>query len=57
VLLCAATLLAWGRHGRAVLTLSDLLSVPGYVLWKIPLYLRFVFNRQIEWIRTERDGE
>lgn len=57
VMLCAATLLAWGRHGRAVLTLSDLLSVPGYVLWKIPLYLRFVFNRQIEWIRTERDGE
>jgi cellulose synthase/poly-beta-1,6-N-acetylglucosamine synthase-like glycosyltransferase len=57
VLLCMATLLAWFKHGRSVLTLSDLLSVPSYVLWKIPLYLRFVFNRQIDWIRTQRDGE
>jgi len=56
-LLCVATLLAWSKHGRSVLTLSDLLSVPSYVLWKIPLYLRFVFNRQIDWIRTQRDGE
>lgn len=56
-LLSAATLLAWFKHGRSVLTLSDLLSVPSYVLWKIPLYLRFVFNRQIDWIRTQRDGE
>jgi len=57
VLLCVATLLAWFKHGRSVLTLSDLLSVPSYVLWKIPLYLRFIFNRQIDWIRTQRDGE
>jgi hypothetical protein len=56
-LLSAATLLAWYKHGRSVLTLADLLSVPSYVLWKIPLYLRFVFNRQIDWIRTQRDGE
>jgi len=56
-LLLVAILLAWFRHGRSVLSFSDLLSVPSYVLWKIPLYLRFVLNRQIEWIRTQRDGE
>ena len=55
--LCAVVLAAWYRHGRSVLSLSDLLSVPAYILWKIPLYIRFALNRQIEWVRTKRDDE
>jgi hypothetical protein len=26
------------------------------VLWKIPLYFAFLFKRQKQWVRTERDA-
>lgn len=45
---------AWWVHGRSVLTLRDLLAVPGYFLWKLPLILQFVTRRQRAWTRTER---
>jgi hypothetical protein len=32
----------------------DLLTVPWYVLGKLPLYLGYVFKRQKEWVRTDR---
>jgi hypothetical protein len=35
----------------------DLARVPLYVLWKLPIYLRFVTARESRWIRTRRDGE
>ena len=28
---------------------------PLYIVWKIPLYLAFLVQRQTKWIRTERD--
>jgi len=54
-LLSAAVLLAWRGWGRPVLSLTDLLSVPVYVLSKIPLYLQYLKHRQEEWIRTDRE--
>jgi hypothetical protein len=56
-LLMAAILVAWGRHGRDVLPFSHLLQLPMYVLWKIPIYFRFLAGRQVEWIRTRRRDE
>jgi cellulose synthase/poly-beta-1,6-N-acetylglucosamine synthase-like glycosyltransferase len=53
-LLFAVVLLAWLGWGRQVVSLGDLLSVPVYVLAKIPLYFRFWTHRQREWIRTDR---
>jgi hypothetical protein len=32
-----------------------LLTIPLYVLQKVPIYLGFVKQRQTEWVRTERD--
>ena len=55
--LAGAVLAAWFRFGRSVLRSADLLGVALYVLWKIPLYLRFVFKRQKDWLRTRRDHE
>lgn len=46
---------AWLRFGRDVISLFGLLYVPFYVLRKIPLYLKFIVNRQVEWIRSNRD--
>jgi hypothetical protein len=28
-----------------------------YILWKIPLYVRFLVARQTVWLRTRRDDE
>lgn len=50
-----AVLLAWARHGRGIVTARELGMTPVYLLWKIPIYLRFVLARQSEWVRTKRD--
>jgi cellulose synthase/poly-beta-1,6-N-acetylglucosamine synthase-like glycosyltransferase len=59
--LCGSLLLtlglgsAWFAHGRKVLSLSDLAKIPGYILWKLPLYASFVWRgAHREWERTER---
>lgn len=52
-----ATLLAWLREGRAWLKPAALLSAPVYVLWKLPLYARFLIAPETRWVRTRRDGE
>ncbi|HBB31977.1 MAG TPA: glycosyl transferase [Cyanobacteria bacterium UBA8803] len=46
---------AWVQFGRADVSLTALLAVPFYVLWKIPLYVAFLLRPQREWMRTERD--
>lgn len=53
-LLTVAIMLAWYGWGREVVAFSTLLSVPFYVLAKIPLYLKFLVKRQQEWVRTDR---
>jgi cellulose synthase/poly-beta-1,6-N-acetylglucosamine synthase-like glycosyltransferase len=55
-MLGSAVLLSWGRYARQVISLSSLAYAPFYALWKIPVYLRFLARRQIEWVRSKRDG-
>lgn len=51
----AAVLLAWIQVGRQVLPLRQLLLVPVFILWKLPIFLRFLVKPQRHWVRTERD--
>jgi cellulose synthase/poly-beta-1,6-N-acetylglucosamine synthase-like glycosyltransferase len=51
----ACILLAWSRYGRNVLSLKALILAAGYVLGKIPLYVKAIFKPQKEWVRTDRD--
>ena len=53
-LLAASILAGWARFARHILPLRTLLSIPFYVVWKVPLYLAFLWKRQQVWIRTER---
>ena len=53
--LFGSVMLAWLRFGRGS-AIGPLLSVPLYVIWKIPIYLNFLVRRQTRWIRTERDA-
>jgi len=51
-----SVLLAWFACGRRILSLRDLSYAPFYALGKIPLYVRFLVGRQVEWVRSRRDG-
>jgi cellulose synthase/poly-beta-1,6-N-acetylglucosamine synthase-like glycosyltransferase len=54
VALVSAVGLAWSRFAQGDLSLTTLLRVPLYILWKIPVYLKFVRDPQVEWVRTRR---
>ncbi|MCC6420147.1 MAG: glycosyltransferase [Gemmataceae bacterium] len=53
-----AVLAAWAKFGRDRLPLTSLLAAPFYVLWKVPIYVAFLFRRrrQAKWNRTARDA-
>lgn len=53
-LLLSAIWMAWYGFARQEVSLRQLLSVPLYILWKIPLYLKFLTKPESQWIRTER---
>jgi len=53
--LLAAILVAWARFGRQILSLARLASAPWYVLSKLPVYIKFVIRREVEWVRSSRD--
>jgi len=55
LLFAAAILLAWYCRGRDIVRLGELLSVPWYIVAKLPVYLRFLVRRQTQWVRTDRD--
>lgn len=55
--LSAALLASWWAEGRTVISGRTLLKIPFYILWKLPIYLRFFTARQTGWNRTQRDGE
>ena len=50
-----ALVLGWWRFGRPIISARELIGVPGYMLGKIPMYLRALRRRQVEWVRTRRD--
>ncbi len=55
LLLAVAVLLAWLFYGRHILSFRHLAFAPLYALAKVPLYLKFLFKRQVDWVRSKRD--
>jgi cellulose synthase/poly-beta-1,6-N-acetylglucosamine synthase-like glycosyltransferase len=51
--LCAI-LASWMKFGRRQLPFTQILAVPLYVIWKLPIYLSLPFRPQRAWLRTER---
>lgn len=56
-LFAGSVLLAWSRFGRDIVPPSEAFRVLKYVFAKIPLYLRFLVRRQVEWVRSKRDAD
>jgi len=52
--LFAAVTLAWLQHARHLLSLRELLTVPLYAAWKLPVYLAYFLQRKSGWTKTLR---
>jgi cellulose synthase/poly-beta-1,6-N-acetylglucosamine synthase-like glycosyltransferase len=57
VQIAASVFLSWNAYGRQTISFGDLLLGFLYPLRKISLYIRFVFARQMEWVRSKRDED
>lgn len=57
LLLVLAVALAWFKVGRDLLAPSQVFAVLAYALGKGPVYVRFVFKRQMDWVRSKRDAD
>ena len=49
-----AVVLGWHRFGRHLIGARELLGLPLYALWKIPVYVAYFVGRRSGWIRTKR---
>ncbi len=54
-LLAGALARAWKTEGREMLPLRHVGRIPAYIIWKLPIIASFLFQRQRQWIRTERE--
>jgi glycosyltransferase involved in cell wall biosynthesis len=52
----AAIGLAWWRCARDLVSARELLALPLYALWKLPIYLAYAVGRRSAWVRTRRGG-
>lgn len=55
-MILVAIVSAWAKYCRADIPAKVLLTIPLYILWKIPLYFSFLWKPQTKWVRTERDS-
>ncbi|MGH2507831.1 MAG: glycosyltransferase family 2 protein [Ktedonobacteraceae bacterium] len=55
VLVLLSVLMSWWRQGRDLVSLMDLAVALLSIFRKLPLYGRFLIQRQTEWNRTRRD--
>jgi cellulose synthase/poly-beta-1,6-N-acetylglucosamine synthase-like glycosyltransferase len=56
-LLAVSIALAWWWFARDQIPFRFLLSVPVYVVMKLPLYAAFLFRRENTWVRTARSSQ
>lgn len=40
-----------------IISLASLAFAPLYTVLKVPLYLKFLVSRQVEWVRSKRDDK
>jgi len=53
--LFSALILAWYKFAIESIPLQKLSTIPLYIFWKIPVYLKFIVAPQKAWVRTERE--
>lgn len=48
-------LLAWFHQGKDLIDIKMCYSLFLYIFKKIPLYVKFIVNKQVDWVRSKRD--
>jgi cellulose synthase/poly-beta-1,6-N-acetylglucosamine synthase-like glycosyltransferase len=52
-----AVTLSWWAFARHVISAAGLLSIPRYIISKVPIYLNFLLKKTpLDWVRTHRDN-
>lgn len=51
-----AIAVGWWRCARDLISPRELLALPLYALWKLPIYLAYAIGRRSAWVRTRRVG-
>jgi len=49
--------MAWWRFGIDILSPAEVPALFLYLVGKLPIYLKFLVKRQVEWVRAKRDGD
>jgi cellulose synthase/poly-beta-1,6-N-acetylglucosamine synthase-like glycosyltransferase len=49
-----AVAIGWWRFGRHLLQARELLRLPLYALWKLPVYVGYAVGARSGWVRTQR---
>ncbi len=49
-----AIAIGWWQFGRHLLRARELLHLPLYMLWKLPVYLGYAMGARSSWVRTQR---
>lgn len=52
--MATAILLNWAIEGHQWLSPKALISLPAYVLWKLPVYGKLLAGKTSKWVRTDR---
>ncbi|MDC5852103.1 glycosyltransferase family 2 protein [Vibrio europaeus] len=47
--------LSWLKFGKETISFVELLSIPVYILRKLPLYFKFLSKKEDVWVKTKRD--
>jgi hypothetical protein len=53
--LLSSILISWLGWGHKQLSFSQLVAIPLYILWKIPIYLKALLKPETDWVRTKRN--
>jgi cellulose synthase/poly-beta-1,6-N-acetylglucosamine synthase-like glycosyltransferase len=49
--------ITWFAKARHILSLKDILSIPSYVFSKLQIYTGYIKNKEVNWVRTDRDNK
>ncbi len=55
--LALSVFIAWWQHARTLISMRELMQIPFYVLWKMPIYLAYFVGKRAGWVRAHRTSD
>ena len=52
-----AIIYAWHTQGRQLIHGREWFTIPLFIVWKLPIYLKYLTQRTMQWQRTQRPNE